>query len=335
MTVHDISHDTPGIKPSPFVEREHTFQSGKLRLAGTLTLPAAGAAPFPAVLLLAGSGPVDRNENYGIIRVDAMRQLAHALAVAGIASLRYDKRGVGAREGGDWRAAGFFDGVDDAAAARAWLAQQREVDPGRVAAIGHSEGAQIALVLAARKEPLAAIVLLGGMAVPGTEVGRLQAQRVIPTLPAPIPALVRLLHIDLDKRVARTHARLQATSGDIARSGLHRVNARWQREYLAHDPADDLARCTIPILAITGAKDIQVDPDQLEAIRAAAAGPVTISRPADLTHTLRCQPGRPSLLAYRKELRRPIDPDLVSEVIDWTAAELDADASNTDGQSGA
>jgi len=330
MTVHDIPHDMPGIRPSTFVEREHAFDSGGLRLAGTLTLPAVGTAPFPAVLLLVGSGPVDRNENYGIIRVDATRQLAHALAAAGIASLRYDKRGVGPSEGGDWRTAGFFDGIDDAAAARASLAQQPEVDPDRIAAIGHSEGAQIALVLAARKEPLAAIVLLGGMAVPGTEVGRLQAQRVIPTLPAPIPALVRPLRIDLDKRVARSHARLQATSGDIARAGLRRVNARWQREYLAHDPADDLARCTVPILAITGGKDIQVDPDQLEAIRAAAAGPVTISRPADLTHTLRRQPGRPSLLAYRKELRRPVDPDLVSEVVGWTAAKLNANASSTE-----
>jgi len=314
-----------GSAASPaFVERDVSFDSGALRLAGTLTLPAGAEAPWPAALLLVGSGPVDRNENWKFLRVDATRQLAHALAAAGIASLRYDKRGVGASEGGDWRAAGFFDAVDDAAAACAFLGERPEVDPSRVAAIGHSEGALTATALAGRGEPLAAIVLLAGSAVPGTEVGRLQAERIIPTLPAPIPKLVRLLRIDLDKRVAKSQAKVNATTGDIARVGLRRVNARWTREFLAYDPAVDLARCRVPVLALTGGKDLQIDPDQLDAIRAALAGPVTISRPAEVTHTLRRQPGKPSLLAYRKELRRPVDPDLLTEVVGWTADTLDA-----------
>jgi hypothetical protein len=135
---------------------------------------------------------------------------------------------------------------------------------------------------------------------------------------------VRVLRIDLDKHVAASHARMSATTGDIARVGLRRVNARWTREFLAYDPAVDLARCRVPVLALTGGKDLQIDPDQLDAIRAALAGPVTISRPAEVTHTLRRQPGKPSLLAYRKELRRPVDPDLLTEVVGWTADTLDA-----------
>jgi uncharacterized protein len=311
-----------------FDEQEVVFESGPLRLVGTLTLPVAGDAPWPAALLLAGSGPVDRNENWGLLRVDATRQLAHALALAGVASLRYDKRGVGASEGGDWRAAGFFDAVDDAAAARVFMASRTELDPVRVAAIGHSEGAFTATALVGRGEPLAALVLLAGSAVPGTEVGRLQAERIIPTLPAPIPALVRMLRIDLDTRVAKSHARLNATKGDVARVGLRRTNARWQREFLAYDPAVDLARCHVPVLAITGGKDLQIDPDQLEAIRAAVAGPVTILRPPDITHTLRRQPGRPSVLSYWKELRRPVDQDLLAEIVDWTASTLLAAAAS-------
>jgi len=309
-----------------FVERDTVFPSAGLRLAGTLTLPVGAEAPVPAALLLVGSGPVDRNENYKILRVDATRQLAHALAAAGIASLRYDKRGVGASEGGDWRAAGFFDAVDDAAAALAFLEERPEVDPSRLAAIGHSEGAFTATALAGRGAPLAAIVLLAGSAVSGTEVGRYQAKRNIATLPAPVRSLVRLLRIDVDKRLAKSHARMNATTGAVERVGLRRVNARWNREFLAYDPAVDLARCRIPVLALTGGKDLQIDPDQLEAIRAAVAGPVTISRPADVTHTLRRQPGRPSLLAYRKELRRPVDPDLLAEVVGWTADALNAPA---------
>jgi len=312
------------------VERDTAFPSGELRLAGTLTLPTGADTPVPAALLLAGSGPVDRNENYKFLRVDATRQLAHALAAAGIASLRYDKRGVGASDGGDWRAAGFFDAVDDAAAALAFLAERPEVDPSRLAAIGHSEGAFTATALAGRGAPLAAIVLLAGSAVSGTEVGRYQAKRNIATLPAPVGSLIRLLRIDVDKRLAKSHARVNATTGDVARVGLRRINARWNREFLAYDPAVDLARCRIPVLALTGGKDLQIDPDQLEAIRAAVAGPVTISRPADVTHTLRRQPGRPSLLAYRKELRRPVDPDLLAEVVGWTADTLNGPAAHRD-----
>ena len=316
--------------PVGWIEREVSFDSGELRFEGTLTLPVADGAPMPAALLLVGSGPVDRNENWGLLRVDATRQLAHALAVGGVASLRYDKRGVGASGGGDWRRAGFFDAVDDAAAARSFLAARPEADPARIAAVGHSEGAFTAAALIGRGEPLAALVLLAGSAVPGTEVGRLQAHRIIPTLPRPIPTLVRMMRIDLDKRVASSQARVNATTGDVARVGLRRTNARWQREFLAYDPAVDLARCRVPVLAVTGEKDLQIDPDQLDAIRAAVAGPITISRPPDITHTLRRQPGRPSVLAYWKELRRPVDPDLIAVIVDWTVSTLGAVPATTE-----
>ena len=171
---------------------------------------------------------------------------------------------------------------------------------------------------------MGAIVLLAGSAVPGTEVGHYQAKRFVSTLPGPVRALVQLLRVDVDKRVAKSHARANATTGDIARVGVRRVNARWTREFLAYDPSVDLARCRVPVFALTGGKDLQIDPDQLDAIRAALAGSVTISRPPDVTHTLRRQPGRPSLLAYRKELRRPVDPDLLAEVVGWTADTLHA-----------
>ncbi|HEX2075054.1 MAG TPA: alpha/beta hydrolase [Geodermatophilus sp.] len=288
---------------------------GEPPLAGTLTLP-DGAGAVPAVLLATGSGPVDRDSNHRRARFDVTRQLAHALAEGGLASLRYDKRGVG-ESPGDWRAAGFTDNVDDLGRALDALTARPEVDPSRLLLAGHSEGALLASALAARGAPVAGLVLLSTSATPGEELLRWQVARIAPTLPAPVRGLLRLLRIDLAKKVARNHARIKATTTDVARIGGARINARWTREFMAHDPRADLARVSVPVLAVTGAKDLQAPPDDLDVVAATVHGPVEMLRVPDLTHTLRRQPGPASLRAYREELRRPVDPDVLATVVAW------------------
>ncbi|MGY2001617.1 alpha/beta hydrolase family protein [Blastococcus sp. SYSU DS1024] len=288
---------------------------GAAPLAGTLTLPGA-APPVPAVLLASGSGPLDRDSNHRRARFDVTRQLARALAEAGIASLRYDKRGVGGSPG-DWRATGLHDNVEDLAAALEALRARPEVDPDRVLLAGHSEGAILAASLAARGAPVAGLVLLAMSATRGEELLRWQARQITPTLPAPVRLLLRLLRTDLEAKVAANHARIKATTTDVARIGGARVNARWTREFLAHDPRDDLARITVPVLAVTGAKDLQVRPEDLAVVAAVAGGPVETHFVPDVTHTLRRQPGPASLSAYRKELRSPVDGEVLSTVVDW------------------
>jgi uncharacterized protein len=295
---------------------------GEPPLAGTLTLPDT-SGPVPAVLLAAGSGPVDRDSNHRRARFDVTRQLAHALAGAGVASLRYDKRGVGDSPG-DWRAAGLHDNVDDLGRALAGLAGRPEVDPSRIVLAGHSEGALLAAALAGRGVPAAGLVLLAASARPGRDLLRWQARQIAPTLPAPVHGLLRLLRTDLEQKVVANHARIEATTTDVARVGGARVNARWHREFLAHDPRADLARCAVPVLAVTGEKDLQVPAEDLEAIAAGTPGPVELHRVPDLTHTLRRQPGRPSLKAYRAELRRPVDPEVRDTVVAWCRRVTDA-----------
>ncbi|NEK86714.1 alpha/beta hydrolase [Blastococcus saxobsidens] len=289
--------------------------SGPALLAATLTLPDA-PLPAPAVLLASGSGPLDRDSNHRRARFDITRQLACALAEAGIASLRYDKRGVGGSPG-DWRAAGLHDNVDDLAAALDLLQSRREVDGDRVVLAGHSEGAILATALAARGAPVAGLVLLAMSATPGEELLRWQARQIAPTLPAPVRFLLRLLRLDLEKKVAANHERIRATTTDVARIGGARLNARWTREFMAHDPRQDLHRVAVPILAVTGAKDLQVKPDDLAVLAATAPGPVETHLVPDLTHTLRRQPGPASLSAYRKELRSPVDAEVLGTVGDW------------------
>jgi pimeloyl-ACP methyl ester carboxylesterase len=293
--------------------------AGDVELAGTLALPDGDDGPFPAVLIASGSGPLDRDSDHRRMRFQVARRLAEALAAAGFASLRYDKRGVGASPG-DWLAAGFSDNIDDLAAARDTLAARPEVDPARLLVAGHSEGALLGAALAARGAPLAGLVLLSCSATPGDQLLRWQARQLAPSLPAPVRALLRLLRTDLEAKVAANHGKIRATTTDVARIGGARINARWTREFLDHDPRSDLARVTVPVLALTGEKDLQVDPADLDVIAATVPAPVTVHRVPDLTHTLRRQPGPASLRSYREELRRPVDPVVLETVVGWCSA---------------
>ncbi|SCE73628.1 alpha/beta hydrolase [Micromonospora mirobrigensis] len=303
-------------------ERELTFTSAGFRLAGTLLLP--DDAPLAAVaLLLPGSGPLDRDGNVRRLPLAVSRDLAVALAEAGTASFRYDRRGAGASTG-EFLRTGFHDNVDDAAAAVRALAEVPELAGRPVFLVGHSEGALTAVALAARGTPTAGLVLLAATGRRGDAALRWQARRLLPTLPAPVRALLRLTRTDLVAKVARSHDRLRASGGDVTRIGGRRYNARWFREFLDYDPRPDLARVDAPILAVTGAKDLQADPDDLDLIANAAGGPVETHRLPDVTHVLRRQPGRPALSAYRREVREPVDPAVTALVRDWMARRVGA-----------
>nr|WP_231929869.1 alpha/beta hydrolase [Micromonospora inositola] len=174
--------------------------------------------------------------------------------------------------------------------------------------------------MAAWGTPVAGLVLLAGTGRPGAEVLRWQAARLLPSLPAPVRLLLRLTRTDLVTKVTRNHEKILAASGDVAWIGGQRLNARWMREFLTYDPRPDLARIRVPILAVTGAKDLQTDPADLAVIADTAGGPVDTRLLPDVTHVLRRQPGEPSLRAYRQEIREPVDPSVTRPVVEWLTA---------------
>ncbi|MFD4643490.1 alpha/beta hydrolase [Lentzea sp. NPDC058436] len=295
---------------------EISFNVNGHTLHGTLTLP-PGPGPHPAALCLPGSGRVDRDSNAGRLRMDLGVPLAQTLAAAGIASLRYDRRGVGASPG-DWREAGFLDNRADAAAIFNALRDRPEIRSEAVGVIGHSEGAVHAMWLGAHEHP-AAVVLLAGYARSGKEAVLWQASRVAGTLPGPI----RLITPLLGRIGARQLAAVEATTTDVARVGGMKVNARWWREQLVHDPRADLPGITAPVLAITGEKDLQVSADDLEVIASLVPG-ADVRRVPDLTHLLRRDSQAPALTSYGRLLRQPVDAGLLTEVASWLAPRLSA-----------
>ena len=290
-----------------------TFDSAGTTLAGVFTTP-AGEGPFPTALLLAGSGPLDRDGNIKRMPLAVSRDLATLLADAGWASLRFDKRGVGA-SGGEYLSTGFYDELADAEATHDWLATREDVS--RVVVIGHSAGAAFAAELAARPWVDGAI-LLAATAKTGEATLRWQARQIGDTLvPGFVKGLMRIFRTDVLKQQDGAIRKLKGTTTDVARIQLQKVNAKWMREFIDYDPKIALAAATAPILAITGSKDVQVDPADLPVIEATAPDAQVLAVP-HVDHILRHEPADFSNPRhYAKQARKPIDPRVTEAILGW------------------
>lgn len=229
-------------------------------LAGTLCLP-PGPAPWSVALLVAGSGPTDRDGNTPLLPgpIDNLRRLAQALAGHGIASLRYDKRGVGGSscQGLSEEGLRFDHLVDDAVV----LARQLQEDArfGPLLLAGHSEGALIA-GLAARELPVQAVVSIAGAGQRASSVMRAQIER---SLPAPLAgqALAVLAALERGETVADAPDDLVL----LFRPSVQPYLISWFR----HDPAAVLAQLDAPLMLLHGALDAQLGPEHAGRLHAA------------------------------------------------------------------
>lgn len=228
-------------------------------LHGSLRLPRS-AGPHPVALLVAGSGPTDRDGNGPRLRNDALKQLAEALAAEGIATVRYDKRGVG-----ESRAAGplekdlrFDHYIEDAAAWLVRLGDDKRF--ARVAVVGHSEGAAIAAFAAARA-PVSAFVSLAGIASRASDVLRAQLR---PKLPPPLYAKAETILAGLEK--GETTEDVPPELAALFRPSVQPYLVSWIR----HAPAEAYARLDRPILIVQGDADIQTAVPEAKALKAAA-----------------------------------------------------------------
>jgi len=261
------------VKPYPYREEEVLYSNpaAKIELAATLTIP-PGKGPFPAVLLIVGSGPHDRDET--IMGHKPFLVLADYLTRKGVVVLRADKRGVG-KSSGNYAEAVMADFASDAEAGVAYLKTRPEVDSHRIGLVGHSEGAIEAPMVAAHNRDVAFIVMMAGPGVRGDELLTAQLmliERAGGKSDAEIEkdaAIQRdvLATIKKDKDSDALEKDLRAVmAGKVpeAQIGMQVkvVSSPWFRGLLEYDPAATLSKLTCPVLAINGEKDLQVPPEQ-------------------------------------------------------------------------
>ena len=225
-------------------------------LAGTLTMPRGAARPVPAVVTITGSGPEDRDEAIPPVKgYRPFRQVADTLGRHGIAVLRLDDRGYGASTGSSATAT-TADFADDIRAALAYLRTRADIDPTRLALVGHSEGGMIAPMVAASDPALRGIVLLAGTAHTGRTILRYQLRQ----------GIVR------DPALSATQRDSALRTVDAMIDSLGRAQP-WVRYFLEYDPLVTARKVRVPTLILQGETDRQVTPEQAEALeRALRAG---------------------------------------------------------------
>lgn len=272
--------------PFPYRSEDVTVVNGVVRLAGTFTWPPTGG-PFPAVLLVTGSGPQDRDET--LFGHKPFLLLSDYLTRAGVAVLRLDDRGTG-KSTGSFKEAGLEDFTSDALAAVAWMKARKEVDAHKIGLIGHSEGGAVAPLAASKSKDVAFIILMAG---PGVAFDQLLAAQAAALMraggasQAAIDAnekiqqkLFAILREEPDdvkakERVKKLAEEMKAESPQGA-AALEQQGDRLVspeiRSLLAYNPAETLRKVNCPVLAIDGGHDLQVVADQnLPGIAAALA----------------------------------------------------------------
>lgn len=337
----------------PFTSEEVIFPGGAddVMLTGTLAIP-DGPGPHPAIVLISGSGPQDRDEAIIGTEMKPFALLANAITPTGVAVLRYDDRGFGASTG-DFNSAVTSDFSADAAAAIAYLATRDDIDPAQIGVLGHSEGGLIAAQLGAQN--LAGFIIsLAGPAVNGADLLLEQNRRLMEAEGADQAAIdvqIAMLEtvfplviagdMDAAEQVIREasvaayaafDSATQALFGSVedyadlaSRQAMAQLAQPWFTAFIASEPALDWAQTTVPVLALFGGLDVQVDAEQnapaIEAALAEAGNEdVTVITLPGANHLF--QAATTGGVSEYSTLAGAFTPDLMPVILDWLAAHI-------------
>lgn len=319
------------------LHKEVTFQSDKLSLAGTLTVP-ENDIPLPCVIMVHGSGAQDRDGNISGFNTQIFKYIAEYLAQRGIASLRYDKRGCGKSEG-DFQIAGLSDMVDDACSAVDFISDQsNQIDSKKIYVLGHSEGAVLAPEIAAKRKKIAGILMLCASLRSFEEDGIKNAEvlnRDLDKITGLKGKLARLLFYTKDPLKTMTNLRKKVENTKAKRMWVSftRVSTKFYRETFNYDVKYFLKNNMHPILAIGGQKDFQCHPDDTLLISEISPGKTEVYIIENMDHTLRYQKEEPSILSYSASCSSPILKDVNEIIYTWLSNQEANQSNNSDAAS--
>ncbi len=328
--------------PFPYKVEELSIPSAGNQLAATLTLP-QGAGPFPALVLIHGSGPHDRDET--LLEHKPFLLLADYLTRHGIAVLRYDKRGCG-KSTGNYKESSSKDYAADALSAVQFLKTQANIDASKIGLLGHSEGGLVAPIVASESPDVHFIVSLAGSALPGDRILMAQVKglsalnahekgqhdelleiaretyTIIKNEPDNKLAIEKI--IEMRKRLKAPEYALPPAAQSVAigqvEESLKMMTGPWYRYFLSFDPRDAWSKVHCPVLALNGSRDVQVVADEnLPEIKAALkkGGNEDYTEVVfpGLNHLFQtCKTGAPSEYAQIEETMSPV---VLSTIADW------------------
>lgn len=304
-----VREDASSVAVRPEVARNPTDASVSIPangfvLAGTLTTPpaVAGRLRYPAVLLVGGTSPADRDQIVNGVPVFA--NLARALADSGHVVLRYDRRGAG-QSGGRTESATIADYADDAVAAARWLKRRKDVDDKRIVVAGYGDGAAAALIAASRHKDIDGVVTLNASGSRGADLILQQQQRVLDSLN--LPPAERQARIDLQTKI---QAAVIAGSGweGIPPAMRKQADTPWFKSLLTYDPAPVIAKVKRPILIVHGDLDASIPATEADKLAALALARKKIA-PPDVVHI----PDADQALSVKGTL----SPKLAAAIAEW------------------
>ncbi len=343
----DLSRKQDPVKPYPYTEEEIVYENKEagIKLAGTLTLPES-EGPFPAVILITGSGPQNRDEE--ILGHRPFLVLSDYLTRQGIAVLRVDDRGTGGSTGNlsNFSQATTEDFAGDVLAGVDYLQSRKEIDSSRIGLIGHSEGGLIAPLVAVKSPDIAFIVLMAGPGVTGEEIILSQSELILRAEGADNKTIVRndalmknlfsVVKEEKNDTIAREKLRtfLNAELANMSENEkqysdfseadldpqIQSLLSPWMRFFLTYDPVPTLKNVKCPVLAINGEKDLQVSPEENlnaieETLKAGGNTDYTVKEMPGLNHLFQtAQTGSPSEYA---KIEETISPDALELIGNW------------------
>lgn len=324
------------VEPYPYHSEDITFENkeANITLAGTFTWPETGGK-FPAVVLISGSGPSDRNET--ITTHKPFLVLADYLTRNGIAVLRFDDRGA-AESGGEYLTATIQDFATDVSAAVDYLKSRKEINHKKIGLIGHSEGGSIAFIAGGKRKDIAFIISAAGSGVRGADM--MKKQRILigsaqgvsqvamglnETFVETIQAVVDKyekegMEKDFDAMTAEVKTAmpiffLSMTDNDVKAQIMY-ISSPGLSSFLKYDPAEDLGRIKVPLFALNGDKDLQIDAEQnLGGIRERFKGELTTKKYQGLNHLF--QHAETGLPSEYYDIEETISPEVLEDIVNW------------------